>query len=513
MYKAVLLIISLTYIFYIQLHTAWNENRYLDLVFSIVNYQTLNIDHYHYNTGDKSYNNNHYYSGCAPGFAIINVPVYFLLKNSLFKFVNPNFQSSLIKENYLRQVGFFTNQELKYVDNAVFKKLIENYPYKEFLLSNFFLVIFSVILFSILTSYLIYRISLLLLNNQTYSIISMLLYSFGTIIFPYSTAFYSHTTVTFFLFASFYLLSFEQQINKNKIVVSGILSGTAMLCDYYAILVAMLIYGFLLVKNKQQWKKSVLFIIGFVIPLIVLFIYNYICFNDLFAVAYNYSVIWQKNYNHGILGVAFPDLFILLRLLFGLERGYFIYMPVFLLSIYGIIGIIKNKHKYSTEILFGAAVFIVLLLFNSARSNDWNAGSSFGPRYLIPAIPFLFLSVIIALQKNKILVFLLGTISVLMNWFGAMCWNVESAVKNIKYFVNNGLSSSLERYISPNNAAIHNLHLVFILTVVILALFIIHYSIYRVKFIKTFIKLLSVTAVFILVITFIFGYLITSKMY
>ncbi|HIG45913.1 MAG TPA: hypothetical protein EYQ20_05620 [candidate division Zixibacteria bacterium] len=51
-----------------------NENRYLDLVRSIVEESKLTIDQYHYNTVDKLYREGHYYAGFALGMgALTNI--------------------------------------------------------------------------------------------------------------------------------------------------------------------------------------------------------------------------------------------------------------------------------------------------------------------------------------------------------------------------------------------------------------------------------------------------------
>ena len=59
--------------------TGVNENRYLDLVRSIVEESKLTIDQYHYNTVDKLYREGHYYAGAAPGLSFVSIPAYLLL--------------------------------------------------------------------------------------------------------------------------------------------------------------------------------------------------------------------------------------------------------------------------------------------------------------------------------------------------------------------------------------------------------------------------------------------------
>ena len=52
----------------------WNQNSRFDLIRAVVERQTLTIDAYHYNTGDKAFSKGHYYSDKAPGVAFLAVP-------------------------------------------------------------------------------------------------------------------------------------------------------------------------------------------------------------------------------------------------------------------------------------------------------------------------------------------------------------------------------------------------------------------------------------------------------
>src|SRR6476646_82799 len=52
----------------------WNPNTRFDLVRAIVEHQTVRIDRYHENTGDKAHVGGHYYTDKAPGASLTAVP-------------------------------------------------------------------------------------------------------------------------------------------------------------------------------------------------------------------------------------------------------------------------------------------------------------------------------------------------------------------------------------------------------------------------------------------------------
>jgi hypothetical protein len=63
--------------------------------------------------------------------------------------------------------------------------------------------------------------------------------------------------------------------------------------------------------------------------------------------------------------------------------------PVLLLGLIAVFVMGHNRERRPEALLFGS-VFFAYLLMNSAF-NNWHAGWTFGPRYLIPAIPFIAL--------------------------------------------------------------------------------------------------------------------------
>jgi hypothetical protein len=76
------------------------------------------------------------------------------------------------------------------------------------------------------------------------------------------------------------------------------------------------------------------------------------------------------------------------------ERGLFVYFPIYILSLLGLV--LYRKKKDLLAITLGT---VVLTSGIYASFGDVWGGPSFGPRYLLPAIPFLALSLGFAIQK------------------------------------------------------------------------------------------------------------------
>ncbi|MFB6088198.1 MAG: hypothetical protein ABEK36_00285, partial [Candidatus Aenigmatarchaeota archaeon] len=79
----------------------WNETSRLDLTRSIVNQNSLNIDNYKDNTGDRSVYNNHYYSDKAPGSSILNT-LFLWMTNKMYS------EAHIDNQSYREQTKFKT---------------------------------------------------------------------------------------------------------------------------------------------------------------------------------------------------------------------------------------------------------------------------------------------------------------------------------------------------------------------------------------------------------------------
>lgn len=97
----------------------------------------------------------------------------------------------------------------------------------------------------------------------------------------------------------------------------------------------------------------------------------------------------------GMFGM--PQLDVMIKLLFSSHRGLLFTSPVLILSCLGF-WLMTTRYKRHAEISLFAAVFIGFLLMNFSF-NHWDSGWSIGPRYLIPALPFLSLPLAVVFEK------------------------------------------------------------------------------------------------------------------
>jgi hypothetical protein len=265
-------------------------------------------------------------------------------------------------------------------------------------IAQIFLIIFSSSLFSALNVLILYKfLTYFTRNNKTIQLIT-LIYGLGTLTLIYSTVFYSHALQAFLLFFSFVLIikSIHQKNDNNKLLIfSGILVGISVTVSLTSV-VAILFLFFILIKTRKI-EPLLLFTLGCFIGSLPWFIYNYTIFGNPLDFSYKHMdpIIWPHLV--GKFGTKIPNPFIILRLLIGPYRGLLIYSPVIIFSFIGLWFMYK---KYKWESLLIISLFLSFLLINSSWW-AWEGGTSFGPRHLLPTIPFLMIPLVFSLEKIR----------------------------------------------------------------------------------------------------------------
>jgi len=293
------LTVWIIYIFYMQMFGASTmANSQSALTAAIVNEGRFEIDTYHRVAGGgKAFYDGHYYSGQAPGISFVSVPLYILSK-PIFNLLPQEVINSLFKklENYGANlpVDYDGNKRIpsNYLPDLNKRQILEY-----LIISGFILPVFTTSLFSALTVLLLYLLLKKFTSNERLRTTITLFYAFGTIVFPLATGFLERPiAITFILAAFIILFNIRHKDLKPKgstIFAAGMLAGLSSWFDYFHLFVAGLLFLYLLsfyiknktVKikgpkrlwildlNKQRLLLLLLFIIGMLIPISLLFSY------------------------------------------------------------------------------------------------------------------------------------------------------------------------------------------------------------------------------------------------
>jgi len=385
-----------------------NTYRYIALTRSIVEDHTFNIDKYRGKTRDWGRVNGHHYVGAAPGLSMAAVPIYALVK-PLISVMNLQDKEPL-----------------------------------EYGLLHLILLFFFGILPGALTAYLVYRISGLFALEKPKRVITAFAFSFGTIMFFYSTRFMSHAFSTFLAFLSFYLLiTSKTKANRPLLCfIAGLSIGYAVLTDYIMIVCLILLILYLMIDIKKvSLKNMFMFLAGSALMGIPYLYYHYQCFGNPFLPAAYYSeTIGPKS-------LGFPDPVIMAKLLFSPYRGLFLYMPVMFCVFYALVMYLRDQKKvYAKEVFFIFSFSLSVICIMSSFS-VWDGGGDFGPRYFVCLLPFLMLvfPYVFRHAASGIIMSIVSA-SVFINWCGVQYGDTDRVYVNAGLFLVNGMNSGLTEW-------------------------------------------------------------------
>ncbi len=382
----VFVLLSITYAYFYQ-NPAWNGNSRLALTAALVREGRLTIDSFQDNessglkTGDKSFYNGHYYTDKPPGSSLI-AAVFYLPMYWLSRILG-------------RDLSIFT---MKYL-----------------------LTFFVMGLPSALAGSLIYVLCEHISGSKFRSFVVTMAIALGTMSFPFSISFFGHQLAASLLFFAFFLI-FQLKVKPNSIkdlhlFLIGFILGLALLTDMTTAVIVfpLIFYYFYVIWKKQavtRLSSTTAPALGGLIPMVILLIYNTLCFGKPFVNSYQYlsNPFFREAMSNGIMGIGRPRLSVLFYETFHPAQGLFWQSPVLLMALVGAFFMFRNK-QYWIEGILSVFAFFAYLLLNSGYFMWWG-GASFGPRLIVPMLPFLSLPLIFVPKRIFPLVVFLSIISV-----------------------------------------------------------------------------------------------------
>lgn len=339
----------------------WNQNVRFDLVRSMVERGTARIDAYHHNTGDlacrgpsgrclrpRPERGDHAYCDKAPGASWLAVPAHALVHAVSGSDPGPGS-----------------------LDTAAHASTV-----------------WAVALPAALAVVLLHMLLGALGLGPAARAAFAAAYGLATLAFPYATLFYGHQLAAALLLMAFALLARARHAGPpgpGLLLGAGALLGAAVTVEYPAALAALplCVYAAAFVRPLPRLGWLVLGMAG---PGLALAVYHAAVFGSPFALPYEFST--QPHRSQGFfMGLGVPRWEALKHILFTQYRGLFHTAPWLLLAVPGA-ALMARRPGLRAEVAVCAAVTLLFVWLNASLV-DWQGGWAMGPRYLIPAIPFL----------------------------------------------------------------------------------------------------------------------------
>lgn len=233
-------------------------------------------------------------------------------------------------------------------------------------------------------------------------------FGFGTTFFPFATLMFDHNVTAVLLLASF------SAARNRRPLSAGVWAGIAAVTNYLAAIPGAMFAIWVLCRRREEagnslgqesqsamdqpasrprlrWGDAVRFSLGVLPSLAALLAYNVAAFDKLTALNTDFQNPVFKETAPAFLGMfTFPSWFATLAVTISPWRGVFVLSPVVIAAAGVLLGRWKME-KLITErrLILGCAAYFFLI---NVCFNGFHGGFAAGPRYLIPALPFVCLA-------------------------------------------------------------------------------------------------------------------------
>jgi hypothetical protein len=232
----------------------------------------------------------------------------------------------------------------------------------------------------------------------------------GTLLLPFSTVLFAHVLAGALGFGA-YLLARHEGAGPGRLAAAGALAGAAVLTEYTSGIVVVVVGVLALVRHR--WR-ALAYAAGGLPAVALLAVYNTAAWGAPTEFSYDNSGSFESFHDQGLFGVRLPDPALTAQVLFG-ERGLLSLTPVVLVGVLGLVGL--AAHRRTREV---GVIGLVVFAAYAGLQGGWfsvTAGASPGPRYAVPALPFVAVGIARAWRWSRATVVVaaaLGAIPMLM---------------------------------------------------------------------------------------------------
>lgn len=243
-------------------------------------------------------------------------------------------------------------------------------------------------------------------------------FGLGTLALPFAATSFSHVLAGAVAFAAFLAAAAAKKQGGVLCLASGMCAGAAVIIEYQTAVALVLVAIYVLVTSR--WRALGFFALGTLPSILALAGYNQAAFGSPFHSSYDYVVgDFARLQAQGFFGIGIPDLAGTADALFS-TRGLVTQSPVLVLEALGLLALLRSARSLEAGLCL--AVFIAFVLIDAGYYDPFG-GLSPGPRFVIPALPFLAFGLAWALVRWPMLTLAAIAVSAAVMIYRAGTWS------------------------------------------------------------------------------------------
>jgi hypothetical protein len=250
----------------------------------------------------------------------------------------------------------------------------------------------------------------------------------GTVVMIFAAEFFSHVISAGLAFAAFCVLMKERDgpPGTRPVVLAGLLAGLAVTFEFQAGLAGIVLFGYALSRRLDWPRRAAAYAAGAVAGALPTLAFNTWAFGNPLKLAYSDAVAFPGVTghdvlglnSHGFFGITAPRFDSAVDLLLA-GRGLLVLTPIVLVSVVGVLIMRRAGHRAEANTIL--AVAAVYFIYNAGYWLPFGGGTP-GPRFLIPALPFLAVGLAFAYKRLPALTLGLAIPSALLMLIGSITY-------------------------------------------------------------------------------------------